>query len=494
VIDSGVNAEHLDLHNDNNPILGWDFVDIDDDPTDVYGHGTHVAGTIRAEDNDNGAVNLTSGDRYGVVGVAPACDLYALRVLDDNGYGYASWLIAAMEWAIVNKVEVANLSLGWDRDPGVTVRDVFDRAESAGMVVVAAAGNSGNPPGRGDNVIYPAKYASVIAVAATDSNDQRASFSSTGEAVEISAPGVSVLSTWNDGDSPYNPQPMCRAINDCYKYGSGTSMASPHVAGVAALIIASGVSDNDEVRQILTSTADDLGSPGLDPQYGYGLVNAAAAVGASPPPPEPIVDIAVIAVEAQSSATRGDTVSVGVTVANTGTVDVTSSITVTLTDTTASVPIDPQMVIGGLAAAASETLTFYWDTSSASIGTHTLEAVHDYGDDDASNDTGTTQVTISDPSLSVSVTGIAPDTMAAGATKFVTIAGTGFVSGATVSFENGVGPAPIAVTVEVASNTKITASVTAKDGGPPKIRVWDVRVTNPDGSSAALEDGFTVTP
>ncbi|MEK7098428.1 MAG: S8 family serine peptidase, partial [Patescibacteria group bacterium] len=165
------------------------------------------------------------------------------------------------------------------------VKKAFDNAEAKGVVIVAAAGNSGTVSGKGKNVIYPAKFASVIAVAATDSLDKRASFSSTGPEVDLAAPGVSVYSTWNDTTSYSNPQPVCNTSGDCYKYGSGTSMASPHVAGVAALVIRKGVTDlngikgiSDEVRQIMTSTTQDLGVAGLDPQYGYGLVNAAAAV------------------------------------------------------------------------------------------------------------------------------------------------------------------------------------------------------------------------
>jgi len=142
---------------------------------------------------------------------------------------------------------------------------------------VAAAGNSGTPPGKGDNVGYPARWDSVIAVAATDKNDNRASFSSTGPAVELAAPGVAINSTL-PGNS--------------YGAYSGTSMASPHVAGTAALVIASGITDsngngliNDEVRLQLQGTAIDLGDPGRDSKYGYGLVDAAAAAGGGVEPP-----------------------------------------------------------------------------------------------------------------------------------------------------------------------------------------------------------------
>ncbi|KKS14188.1 MAG: Subtilisin [Parcubacteria group bacterium GW2011_GWB1_41_6] len=273
IIDSGINYNHPDL--DGVYAGGYDFVQNDSEPMDVYGHGTHVAGTACAEDND-----------FGVVGVAPSCALYSLRVLNNDGVGSWSATIAAMDWAVKNNLQVVNLSLGSSRNPGTAVKTAFDNAEKAGVVIAAAAGNSGNNAGKGNNIIYPAKYASVIAVGATDSTDKRASFSSTGSELEIMAPGVSVLSTWNDDTSYLNPQPICLNGVCYYKYGSGTSMASPHVAGVAALVIASGtVTDtnsngriNDEVRAKLDSTATDLGTTGKDTQYGYGLVNAASAV------------------------------------------------------------------------------------------------------------------------------------------------------------------------------------------------------------------------
>jgi len=277
IIDSGVDRGHQDL----NDVYagGYDFVQDDADPDDVYGHGTHVAGTACAEDND-----------LGVVGVAPGCALYSLRVLNDSGSGSWSATIAAMDWAVLNRLQVVNLSLGSSQDPGSTVKAAFDNAEAKGLVIVAAGGNSGTPSGKGNNVIYPAKYASVIAVAATDKNDTRPSWSSTGEEIELAAPGVSVLSSWNDGDSPHNPQPFI-LDGDWYKEGSGTSMASPHVAGAAALVIAAGVTDsngngriNDEVRAILNSTADDIGAVGKDTHYGYGLVNVAAAIASLVPP------------------------------------------------------------------------------------------------------------------------------------------------------------------------------------------------------------------
>lgn len=264
ILDSGIDYTHLDL--DDNYAGGYDFVNDDNDPMDDAGHGTHVAGTIAAEDGG-----------FGVVGVAPEASLYALKVLDETGSGYWSDVIAALEWAVLNGIQVTNNSIGSNVNPGETVKAAYDNAAAAGIINVASAGNSGNPPGRGDNVEYPARYESVIAVAATDKNDKRARFSSTGETVEIAAPGVDIVSTYIGGG---------------YATGSGTSMASPHVAGTAALVIASGITGNAAVRSQLNNTADDLGASGRDTKYGYGLVDAKAAVGAVTPPPV-LVSIAI---------------------------------------------------------------------------------------------------------------------------------------------------------------------------------------------------------
>jgi subtilisin len=262
VIDSGIDYTHPDL--DANFSGGYDFVNDDTDPMDDNGHGTHVAGTVAAED-----------DNMGVVGVAPEASLYALKVLGSGGSGSWSDVIAALQWAVDNGIQVTNNSYGSGQNPGGIVQAAFDNSAAAGILHIAAAGNSGNPKGKGNNVGYPARYDSVVAVAATDKNDNRASFSSTGDQVELAAPGVDINSTKLGGG---------------YVEFNGTSMASPHVAGTAALVIAAGIADangngliNDEVRQVMNETAEDLGDPGRDSHYGFGLIAAAAAVAAAAP-------------------------------------------------------------------------------------------------------------------------------------------------------------------------------------------------------------------
>jgi hypothetical protein len=247
VIDSGIYYTHPDLNA--NYAGGYDFVNGDADPMDDHGHGTHCAGILAAEDNGSG-----------VVGVAPEANLYALKVLSASGSGSYSNVIAALQWAVDHGIQVTSNSYGSSGYPGDSVRVAFNNAAAEGVINVCAAGNSGAGE---DTVIYPAKFASCIAVAATTSSNIRASYSSTGPDVEIAAPGSSILSTY---------------LNNGYAYMSGTSMACPHVSGVVALMIHTNVAD---IRGTLADTAEDLGTPEWDPQYGYGLVNAAAAVGGS---------------------------------------------------------------------------------------------------------------------------------------------------------------------------------------------------------------------
>lgn len=311
IIDSGIDYTHLDL--DDNYVGGYDFYYWDNDPMDVYGHGTHVAGTACAEDNDNGRIQKNAP--FGVVGVAPECDLYSLRVLGDNGSGFESDIVYAIEYALGKEVDifwlgeykdtvqgvrmdVVNLSLGSEGAYGPASEAAFQAAADEGLIIVAAAGNSGNSAGTGENMIWPANFSSVIAVAATDPTDARASFSSTGANAELSAPGVSVYSTWNDNTSAYNPQPNCTPgrSSECYKYANGTSMASPHVAGVVALLISAGVPPAD-VRSVMQNSAIDLGGAGWDEQYGYGLVNVRLALGGSLPNLAPTASVSVEATE-----------------------------------------------------------------------------------------------------------------------------------------------------------------------------------------------------
>lgn len=252
IIDTGISNKHPDLMvnikggvNTINSRKSWN---------DDNGHGSHVAGIVAALDND-----------IGVIGVGPAIDLYAIKVLGTNGSGYLSDVIEGIQWAIANDMQVINMSLGTASDIQ-SFHDAVIAAKNDGIVVVAAAGNNS------DSVIFPAAYPEAIAVSATDQNNVIASWSSRGPEVDLSAPGVSIYSTYKGTG---------------YATLSGTSMAAPHVAGSAALALntsvglydanANGVWDPDEVQAKLQATATDLGDVGFDILYGWGLVNAYAA-------------------------------------------------------------------------------------------------------------------------------------------------------------------------------------------------------------------------
>ncbi|WP_107995288.1 S8 family peptidase [Trichococcus paludicola] len=283
VLDSGVNFNHFDLR-DNFDFsaneLGYDFVSDDFFPEDVYGHGTHVAGILAAASNG-----------FGVVGVAPDAQLVALRVLDDNGEGTASRIIEALQW-IQNynaahpdsPIRITNNSYGTGSNSS-QLGAAFDVLASSGVLHIGSAGNDGRAAGNGNNVSYPANYESVVAVAALDKTNQRASFSSTGSDVEIAAPGVAILSTWKDGLNIAGPLPFSFEgyAGEYFNEANGTSMASPHVAGVAALLMASDPNYTAEaVRNKMNQTALDLGDSGRDNQYGYGLVDTSSALGIVP--------------------------------------------------------------------------------------------------------------------------------------------------------------------------------------------------------------------
>ena len=244
VIDTGIDADHPDLADNigggiNFVSKSWRKPASPGKWDDDEGHGTHVAGIIVALDNT-----------VGVVGVAPEASLYAAKVLDKTGSGYVSDIVAALEWSVANGMDVANMSLGTDVDVE-SFHDACDIAASAGMLLVAAAGNDKT------DVDYPAAYESVIAVAATDAADALYYWSSPGPEVAIAAPGVSIKSTYKGGG---------------YGVLTGTSMAAPHVAGTLALLIAAGASLDPCVG------ADGLPPPGVNIYTGCGLVDAGESV------------------------------------------------------------------------------------------------------------------------------------------------------------------------------------------------------------------------
>nr|WP_201763439.1 S8 family serine peptidase [Chengkuizengella marina] len=251
VIDTGVQANHEDLQG--KVIAGYDFIDNDNDPSDGNGHGTHVAGTVGAITNNG----------IGVAGMAPNVSIMSVRVLNNAGSGTNQGVADGITYAADNGADVINLSLG-STAPSAAVENAVNYAWNAGVVVVCAAGNAGSTSPH-----YPAYYTNSLAVAATDSNDNKAWFSTYGSWVDVAAPGVDIISTWNNGG---------------YNTISGTSMAAPHTAGLAGLLASQGLS-HVEIRDRIESTADPI--PGTGSDWTHGRVNALAAVGGDVPGPGP---------------------------------------------------------------------------------------------------------------------------------------------------------------------------------------------------------------
>ncbi|KGP74215.1 S8 family peptidase [Pontibacillus yanchengensis] len=234
VIDSGVDYNHPDL--DGKTIKGYDFVDNDNNPMDESNHGTHVAGTAAAE-TDNAT---------GIAGMAPNTSILAVRALDAQGNGSLADIADAIVYAADQGAEVINLSLGCNCDT-TTLENAVNYAWDKGSVVVAAAGNDGV-----STTFEPASYDNVIAVGAIDQNNQKASFSNYGTWVDVVAPGVSIAAT---------------VPNNGYAYMSGTSMAAPHVSGLAGILASQGRS-NTEIRQAIEQTTDQLSGTGVYSKYG----------------------------------------------------------------------------------------------------------------------------------------------------------------------------------------------------------------------------------
>lgn len=259
VVDTGVDLNHPDLAS--KIVAGWDFANGDSVPQDDHGHGTHVAG-IAAAATDN---------QLGVAGLGWDASIMPVKVLDSYGYGYNTDIANGISWAVDRGAQVINLSVGgevWSQ----VLQDATDYAFSQGALVVAAAGNCGDltdyyPCQTHNPTFYPAANPNVLAVGATTASDMRASFSEYGYFVDVTAPGVDIYSTlWNDS----------------YESLSGTSMASPLVAGVAALAWARQPAlTNAQIADVILGSATDLGAPGRDDEYGYGRVDAAVAVAAA---------------------------------------------------------------------------------------------------------------------------------------------------------------------------------------------------------------------
>ena len=242
IVDTGMDFNHPDLAA--HYAGGYNAVSTGTLPMDDHGHGTHVSGTI-------GAIR----DGKGVVGIAPMARLYAVKVLDANGSGSYSNIVDGIQWAVDNKIQVINMSLGGGSGTPA-LQKVMEAADKAGVTIVCAAGNDSGP------VNYPAKYPQAIAVSAADSSDKLASFSSRGPEIAVIAPGVNIPSDKKGGGLTTM---------------SGTSMASPHVAGLAVIAIAGGADTPAKVRAALKRAASSLGMKPTE--EGAGMVDASKLAG-----------------------------------------------------------------------------------------------------------------------------------------------------------------------------------------------------------------------
>jgi thermitase len=262
VVDTGIDYDHPDLAGNYVP-LGFNWVGMNANPRDDFGHGTHCAGIIAGVLNND----------MGIAGVAQV-HIMAEKVLDSGGYGYWDWVANGIINATDCGAKIISMSLGGYGDSQL-LHDAVKYAHDRGVLLVAAAGNDNT-----NTRSYPAAYEEVVGVAATDQYDSKAWFSNWGDWVELAAPGVGILSTMptyyvtlNDWGYSMN-----------YAYMDGTSMACPHAAGVAALVWSLYPNKTrDWVRLWLRDTANDLGDPGFDEIYGYGRVNARNAVEQQPP-------------------------------------------------------------------------------------------------------------------------------------------------------------------------------------------------------------------
>lgn len=251
VVDTGIDYTHEDLVA-NYVSLGYDWVNNDTDPMDDHGHGTHCAGIIAA----------TTNNSIGIAGIAQV-KIMAEKVLCSGGYGYTDWVANGIIHATNSGANIISMSLG-SPTYSELLHDAVKYAYNNGVLLVAAAGNS-----QTDKRFYPAGYDEVVAVAATDISDNLAWFSNYGEWIEVAAPGVAIYST---------------LPNNTYGLMSGTSMACPHVAGEAALILSRFPTlTNEDLRFQLHWTTDDIGAPGKDNNFGYGRINLRRAVEAFKP-------------------------------------------------------------------------------------------------------------------------------------------------------------------------------------------------------------------
>jgi len=326
ILDSGVDGTHPDLVS--KMVAGWNVYSSNSDTSDAGGHGTTVAGTVAAASNNS----------MGVASVAWGCKIMPVRIVDSSGYTSYSLVASGLTWAADHGARVANISCS----PIINSSAVTSAAryfQNKGGVVTSSAGNLGT-------FVSSPENAYILTVSATDTNDVLASFSNTGNAVDLSAPGVLIRTT---------------ALGGGYQSVAGTSFSAPIVAGVAALVMSANPTlTATQVQDILKQSADDLGATGWDSSYGWGRVNAARAValagggGGTVDSSAPAVTI--------SSPAGGATVSGSITVA------------VSATDNVGVASVSLSIDGASQGTVSSSPYVFQWATTAATNGLHTLIA------------------------------------------------------------------------------------------------------------------------
>ena len=239
VLDTGVDVNHPDL---NGKVFSGTGVN-DTDLNDTIGHGTEVSGIIAANTNNN----------QGIAGVSWNTKILSLKITDDYGQARVSNVVSALDQAYEKGIKIVHISLSTNQF-SQALKNSIQEAHDRGVLIISTVGNSGI-----EELRYPAAFDGVIGVGAVNETKQKEFYSTTGEHVSLVAPGALIYTT---------------SLNSTYDKVTGTSFAAPQVSGAAALIwsIAPNLT-NDEVRNILISSADDLGASGKDKQYGYGLLN-----------------------------------------------------------------------------------------------------------------------------------------------------------------------------------------------------------------------------
>ena len=327
ILDSGVDGTHPDLQS--KMVAGWNFYDGNADTSDVYGHGTKVAGSAAASSNNG----------IGVTGVAWNAKIMPIRVSDTSGYAFYSTIADGIYWAADHGAKVVNIS--YAVQSSVTIQNAANYLKTKGGLVINSAGNTGV-------LDTTAANGALISVSATGSDDVRASWSSFGDYVDVSAPGSGIWTTTRGGG---------------YAAVSGTSFSSPVTAGVVALMMSANSALNPiELENILKSTALDLGAPGNDREYGVGRVNAAAAVQkakASSNAPAPDVAVPQVAITSPGSS---------------ATVKGLAAVNVSATDNIGVIKVD--LYAKGVLVATDLTApySFTWDSSKVADGAASLVA------------------------------------------------------------------------------------------------------------------------